>query len=186
MTIAFGLLLFVGYLSGSVPFGKIVGKYHKIDIQKHGSGNIGFANSVRVLGWKAGMIVLVGDVLKGYIPVLIAKHYLGLDQTLVVALIAIIGHIFPVWLKFRGGKGIATGLGVTLGLVPAVGLLGLLVYLLGFAVLRKSAPCSIIAAWSLPLLCLALYPRYDLFYLGLALLASWTHRNNLKLMFGRN
>jgi glycerol-3-phosphate acyltransferase PlsY len=86
MSTTFLLLIGFAYLCGSIPFGKIVGTIYGIDIQKHGSGNIGFANTVRVLGWKAGLMVLPGDVLKGTIPVLIAQHYLGFDQVLAIAL----------------------------------------------------------------------------------------------------
>lgn len=185
MGATFWLLVCFAYLCGSIPFGKIVGKLYGVDIQKHGSGNIGFANVNRVLGWKAGLMVLPGDVLKGTIPVIIANHYLGLDQVLVVALAAILGHVFPIWLKFKGGKGIATGLGVTLVISPIVGCLALLVYVLGFTIFRKSAPSSIIAAWSLPLVCLFFYPKYALFYLVLAVVTIWTHRTNIKLMLAR-
>ena len=182
---AYIILIIFGYLCGSVPFGKITGKIYGVDIQKHGSCNIGFANVVRVLGWKAGLMVLPGDVLKGALPVLVATHYLGRTQVLVVALAAILGHIFPVWLKFKGGKGIATGLGVTLVISPMFGCLALLVYALGFVCFRKSAPSSIIAAWSLPLLIGASYPKYALFYLGLAAVTTWTHRTNIKVMLAR-
>jgi glycerol-3-phosphate acyltransferase PlsY len=180
MSMIFMALLLFSYVCGSIPFAKIVGFRYGIDIQKQGSGNIGFANVVRVLGWRAGLMVLPGDILKGFIPVILAQQYLGLDQVLAVGLAAIAGHVFPIWLRFRGGKGIATGLGVTLAISPVVGGLGLLVYLLGFVAFRKSAPSSIVAAWSLPLLCLAFYPKYALFYLGLALVTVWTHRNNIQ------
>src|SRR5258708_5216306 len=99
----FLLLVGIAYLLGSIPFGKLIGKRHGIDIQKHGSGNIGFANVRRTLGWQAGLIVLTGDILKGFIPVLIARQYLSTYQVLVVALVAMLGHIFPIWLKFNGG-----------------------------------------------------------------------------------
>jgi len=174
------ILIVFAYLCGSIPFGKIVGKLYGIDIQKHGSGNIGFANVVRVLGWKASPIVLLGDIGKGLLPVIIARQYLSGYQILVVALAAVAGHIFPVWLKFKGGKGIATGLGVTLVISPLIGGLGLLIYLMGFAKFRKSAPSSLIAIWCIPLLCLAFVPRDTLFYIGLASLASWAHRNNIR------
>lgn len=179
------LLIIFAYLCGSIPFGKIVGKLYSTDIQKRGSGNIGFANTVRVLGWRAGLIVLHGDVIKGTIPVLIAKHYFGFDQTLLVALATILGHVFPIWLKFKGGKGVATGLGATLALSPLLGCLGIFTYLLAFYFFRKSAPASITAAWSLPVLCVALHPRYIAFYLLLAVLTIWTHRNNIKFMLAK-
>ncbi len=168
------------YLLGSIPFGKIVGNRRGIDIQKHGSGNIGFANAFRVLGWKPSLIVLAGDILKGLIPVLIASQQLPTYQTLIVGFAAVVGHIFPVWLGFKGGKGIATGLGVTLVLTPLVALLGAVVYLVAFSYFRKSGPSSIVAAWSLPVFCAVVSPAYVWFYVSLGLLALWTHRNNLK------
>jgi len=180
MSLMFGALLAFSYLCGSIPFGKIIGRLHGLDIQKHGSRNIGFANAVRVLGWRAGLVVLAGDILKGFVPVIIARHYLSTGEVLAIAVAALVGHIFPVWLRFKGGKGIATGLGITLALSPLLGILGLLLYLGCIGVFRKSAPSSIIATLSLPLLCLAFEPRYTLFYSGLGLIALWTHRTNLR------
>ncbi|MBI1857028.1 glycerol-3-phosphate 1-O-acyltransferase PlsY [Candidatus Saccharibacteria bacterium] len=182
MDTTFWWLVALAYLCGSVPFAKIVGKMYGIDIQKHGSGNIGFANTVRVLGWKAGFMVLPGDVLKGTAPTLLATKYLDTNLVMIVALFAILGHIFPIWLKFKGGKGIATGLGVTLVINPVIGCLAPAVYLVSFYFFRKSAPSSITAAWSLPLFCLALYPKYTYFYLVLAFVTVWTHRNNIRVM----
>src|SRR4051812_28575572 len=103
-------LALLGYLLGSIPFGKLLGLMRSIDIQKRGSGNIGFANAVRVLGWKMAVLVLAGDVLKGCAAVLIANQYLSQTGVLVVGVAALLGHVFPVWLHFKGGKGIATGL----------------------------------------------------------------------------
>lgn len=176
------LLLLVGlaYLFGSIPNGKLVGEYHGIDIQKHGSGNIGFANVRRTLGLRPGLIVLAGDILKGFIPVLIAKQYLSTYQMWIVAIAAILGHIYPIWLKFKGGKGVATSLGITLPISPLLGILGILIYLTGVTFFRQSAPSSVVAGWSLPLFCLIFLPEYTFFYVGLALLATWTHRNNIR------
>lgn len=188
MSIVFWLLAVTAYLCGSIPFAKIVGWRYGIDIQRHGSGNIGFANTVRLLGWKAGFKVLPGDVLKGLVPTALAVHYLpagDLFGLLAIALLAVLGHIFPVWLRFRGGKGIATGLGVTLVLCPAAGLIGLAIYVAAFLLFRQSAPASLLAAWTIPLWCLLYRPEYALFYTVLALLLVWTHRSNLKLMAAR-
>lgn len=180
MTGAFLLLVALAYIVGSIPFGKLVGKRHGIDIQKHGSGNIGFANVRRTLGWRPGLVVLIGDILKGFIPVIIARHYLPTYQIIIVGITAVAGHIFPLWLRFKGGKGIATGLGVTLALNPILGILAAIVYLLALALFRKSGPSSVMASWSLPLLCVAISPRYTCLYIVLALLATWTHRTNLR------
>jgi glycerol-3-phosphate acyltransferase PlsY len=176
----FLLFVLVAYLSGSVPFAKIIGNLYGIDIQKKGSGNIGFANAVRVLGWKPGLFVLAGDILKGFIPVFIATRYFSNLQLALIGLCAIAGHIYPVWLKLRGGKGIATGLGVTFAISPMLGVSGLIIYLLGIYFFRKSAPSSIVAAWSLPFTCLFLMPAYVSFYFGLAVIATWTHRVNIR------
>jgi glycerol-3-phosphate acyltransferase PlsY len=180
MSGTFILFLAFGYLLGSIPFGKLIGRRYGIDIQKHGSGNIGFANVRRTLGWRPGLVVLAGDVVKGFIPVMIAKQHLSTYQVLVVGISAVVGHIFPLWLKFKGGKGIATGLGVTLALSPLIGILATTIYLVALSFFRKSGPASVITAWCLPLLCLAITPKYALLYLGLALLATWTHRANLR------
>ncbi len=179
MNQAFLLLISCAYISGSIPFAKIVGRFYGIDIQKHGSGNIGFANTVRVLGWKAGLVVLPADVLKGFIPVIIAQHYLTLGLAMFVALAAISGHIFPVWLRFRGGKGIATGLGVVLALSPLIGLLGAAAYTGCFLLFKKSAPSSVVAACSLPAYCVLFDHRFLAFYASLSIVAILTHRNTI-------
>lgn len=174
------LFCFGAYLSGSIPFAKLVGLYHGIDIQKKGSGNIGFANTVRVLGWQSGLIVLVGDSMKGYLPVALAAGLFSINWLALIGLCAIIGHIFPVWLKFRGGKGIATGLGITLALQPTAALFGLGIYVTALLLTRKSAIGSVLAAWSIPGWCLAASSPLAWFYLGLAVFATWTHRDNIR------
>lgn len=184
--VIFWLLVVAAYLFGSIPFGKIVARHYGIDIQKHGSGNIGYANVHRTLGWKPGLIVLAGDVLKGYIPVLVAVNHCSTYQIMAVGLAAILGHIFPVWLRFKGGKGIATGLGITLAISPWLGLLGGAIYLLAIVVLRKSAPSSLIAAWSLVIFSTVLAQEYFWFYIGLALVAMWTHRANIRKVLAKH
>lgn len=173
------------YLLGSVPPGKIYGWYFRgIDIQAQGSGNIGFANACRVLGAKLGVLVLISDVLKSFLPLLIAKTIFGASQQtlLILGLIAVIGHVYPVWLNFKGGKGIATGFGVVLVLAPLLALIGLVVYCLGFAVTKKSAVASLLAAWSLPFLALVIQPDLVFFMVVFALFATYTHRSNIKML----
>lgn len=104
------ITLFVfGYLLGSIPFGYIIGKYKKIDIRKHGSGNIGGTNIGRTLGFKYAFLVGVLDITKAVIPIYLGNHYLTIDwQRALVALSPVLGHVFPVWLKFKGGKAIST------------------------------------------------------------------------------
>lgn len=180
MQLAF-VLAVLAYLCGSVPTGKLLGLRKSIDIQKHGSGNIGFANVVRVLGWRSGVVVLVVDVLKGFAPVFVASR-LGVEGAalLVIGLMPIIGHAFPVWLGFRGGKSIAAGFGVLLALAPLLALSGAAVYCLVFAVWRKSALGSLVGTWSLLVWAAALEPQLTFYVLLLALFATYTHRQNIR------
>ena len=175
------ILVILAYLSGSIPFGKIFGKLKNIDIQKEGSGNIGFANAVRVLGWRLGALVLICDVLKGFLPVYVASEYFNasLQMQMIIGLVAIIGHAFPVWLRFKGGKSIATGLGVMLVIDPILALMAVSIYVIVFSVSKKSAVGSLVGAWLLPLLAFALAPELTLYTLLLALFATYTHRNNI-------
>jgi len=183
MSNSFTVLAFVliSYLFGSVPFGKIVGNVYGVDIQQHGSGNIGFANVRRVLGWPPAVVVLVGDVLKGFAGPFAAQAYgLSVHEVMAVGAAAMAGSVFPVWLRFKGGKGIGTGLGITLAASLALGCLAAAIYLLSVGVLRSSGRASLVAAWAVPFLALALAPDYALFFAVLAALATWTHRDKLK------
>ncbi|MEO7617420.1 MAG: glycerol-3-phosphate acyltransferase [Candidatus Saccharibacteria bacterium] len=179
----FFLLCLLSYILGSIPFGKIVAHRHGIDIQKVGSGNIGFANVVRTLGFRIALPVLIGDSLKGFIPTYLALVYFGETGAMVVGAIAILAHIFPIWLRFRGGKGIATGLGVMVVMSPILIPSAIIAYLIGFAYFRDSGPGSLIAAWSLPIVCAFINIRLSLFYIVLALIISYAHRNNLRQLF---
>jgi glycerol-3-phosphate acyltransferase PlsY len=123
----YGLLLIVGaYLLGSIPFGLLIGLARGVDIREHGSKNIGATNAGRVLGRKWGYLCLVLDILKGLVPTLAASFVLVAEpvdsvmllQWILVGLAAVLGHTCPVYLKFRGGKGVATTVGVALGIFP--------------------------------------------------------------------
>lgn len=106
------IAFFGGYLSGSVPYGLLLGKLGGLgDIRQSGSGNIGATNVLRLGGKKLAILTLLLDALKGTLPVLVAKYY-SMDYAVLAALGAFIGHLFPVWLKFKGGKGVAVALGI--------------------------------------------------------------------------
>ena len=136
--------MIIAYLIGSLPMSIIVGKIAKgIDVRDYGSGNPGTTNAIRVLGRKLGMLVFFLDVLKGGIVIFFIRIGLFdgvIDFTIfhpfVFALFAVIGHIFPVFLKFKGGKAVATGVGVFLFYAPVIGIIGLLGYVLGLKVTR--------------------------------------------------
>lgn len=122
-------LLLFGYWAGAVPFGVLIAKWLGIDIRDHGSGNIGATNVTRVLGPVPGAIVLVLDAMKGALPVWLAIRYAGEPWTVMsTGLAAILGHCFSPFLEFRGGKGVATAMGVFLVLDPATTALGVLTF----------------------------------------------------------
>ena len=117
MSISPWMVLVIGFALGSIPFGVLMGKLRGVDIQATGSGNIGATNAIRSMGKGPGIIVFILDALKGAVPVLIAKAAHTEPSWFVYAgLVAIVGHIFSPWVRFKGGKGAATGLGVLFGL----------------------------------------------------------------------
>ena len=117
------LFILLTYLIASIPFGFIIGKLSGRDITKEGSGNIGATNVARTIGKKAGIFVLLLDALKGFIPVYLSKFYFDDPFVAVIAVVAVIGHCYSVFMKFKGGKGVATGLGVLIALSPKVALI---------------------------------------------------------------
>jgi glycerol-3-phosphate acyltransferase PlsY len=119
------LLALIAYLLGSVPTGYIIGSWAGVDVRKAGSGNVGATNVARVVGKRQGIFTLIADAAKGFVPVVIALK-LGLTPATVavIGIAAFLGHLYPIFLRFRGGKGVATALGVFLGLAPwAAGIL---------------------------------------------------------------
>ncbi len=143
-----------GYVSGATPFGYIAGKMKGIDIRQHGSGNIGATNAIRVLGKGIGIPVFILDMLKGWLPVLLAKAWLvslpGGEAwvstgAVVTGLAAVLGHMFTFWLGFKGGKGVATTTGVLLGIAPIAMLGGLVVWLVFFFTTRYVSLASMMA-----------------------------------------
>lgn len=144
-----------GYVSGATPFGYLAGKIKGIDIRQHGSGNIGATNAIRVLGKGVGIPVFIFDLLKGWLPVWLAKTWLltlpdaeSLLSTaaVVTGLAAVLGHMFTFWLSFKGGKGVATATGVLIGIAPLAMVGGLSVWLLVFFSLRFVSLASMMAA----------------------------------------
>ncbi|NLP36210.1 MAG: glycerol-3-phosphate 1-O-acyltransferase PlsY [Firmicutes bacterium] len=177
------LAVAAAYLMGSIPFGYLAGKLLRgIDIRRYGSGNIGTTNIQRILGTGPAIIVLVLDVGKGLLPVLLARYLT--DSTtlqLVVGLAAVVGHNWPVFLKFRGGKGIATSIGIFIGLAPLVLLIACLLGGLVVAVTRYVSLGSIMGALSVPvsMLLLDFPPLYLWFGLILCIMVIWRHRQNI-------
>lgn len=176
-------VIIISYLLGSISFGHLICTYWKgIDISKLGSGNIGTTNVGRVLGFKYAVLVFLGDALKGIIAVLIARKFGGPWLEVVAGLIAIAGHTWPIFLKFKGGKGIATGGGIIIALVPKVALISLSLWAVITLVSRYVSLASIIAAISVPILTVFLYnsPQYFLFGLIGATFVIYKHIPNIK------
>jgi glycerol-3-phosphate acyltransferase PlsY len=194
-------IILLCYLIGSFPSGYLVGKSQGIDIRQHGSGNIGATNVLRVMGKKWGYLVFFSDSLKGFIAVKVGvwlASSAGAEATLaavVAGICCIIGHNYTVWLRFKGGKGIATSIGVLLAIVPTmIVLIVLVVWLAVFLVWKYVSLASICAALSLPVAVLALFPFVAhgnywvlvVFSLIVAALAVWRHRPNIdRLLQGK-
>jgi glycerol-3-phosphate acyltransferase PlsY len=191
-------LLLAGYLLGSIPSGWLAGRWLAgIDIREQGSGSTGATNVLRVLGKGPALAVFVVDVLKGTAAVLLTKALLepargaaggwSIDAWVVAAgLAALAGHIWPVWLGWKGGKAVATGLGMLLGLAWPVGLACFGIFLTVLSLTRIVSLASVVAALSLPLLMLGwfgdggLRPAYLVLAVLTTVLVVWRHRANLQ------
>ncbi len=146
------LLWIFSYLLGSIPFGVLFARAQNVNLREHGSGNIGATNVSRVLGKKAGILTLVGDLAKGMAAVAIASHFLDSPWEIAVAgLMAFIGHVYSVFLKFKGGKGVATGLGVFLYLMPLAAVSSMGIFALSLWFSGYVSISSVIASLFLPL-----------------------------------
>jgi len=156
------LIPLAAYFFGSIPFGLLIAKSRGVDIRQKGSGNIGAANVARNAGALAGILTLVLDAGKGYFAVWLAERIAhgSMLWVMTAAVLAVCGHMFPVWLKFKGGKGVATGLGVFLPICWQAAVGALVLWILIVAFWRYSSLGSIIASASLPVLLYFLYaPR---------------------------
>ena len=191
------LMVVVAYFVGSIPSGFLVIKLATgKDIRDYGSGNIGMANAYRVGGAIPALLVLLGDALKGALPVLFARYALGLPDlaVLLVGLAAIIGHDFPIYLRGHGGKGIATSLGVITALAPPVGALAAAVWAVVIAIWRYASLASLLMLTAASLLMLGYerlflggrHPLFILFAVALLIAAIYQHRANIdRLRHGR-
>jgi len=177
------LLIITAYLLGSIPTGLLLAKAAGVDIRSSGSGNIGATNVYRTLGRSVGILTLVGDCLKGLIPV-VAASYLGMSDIWVAAvgLAAFLGHVFTVFLGFKGGKGVATALGVFLAVSPPAVGSALLIFVAVVWKWRYISLASITAAVAMPGM-VAVFdsrPAMVIMTVIVALLVVWKHRENIK------
>ena len=187
MLIKIILSALIGYLLGNIPSGVLISKGYGIrDIRKHGSGNTGTTNVLRTLGWLPSVLTLVCDCLKGYIACLIGKWLAGDPGMLVGGLFAILGHDFPATMGFRGGKGIATSLGLILAINPWIALGELVVQIIAVALTRYMSVASLITTVAFPVL-VAIMERdrenYPLFLIAACIasaLSLYGHRGNIQ------
>jgi acyl phosphate:glycerol-3-phosphate acyltransferase len=187
------IIILFSYCLGSIPFGFLAGKLAGLDVRQHGSGNIGATNVLRTLGWKYGYPVFLADAFKGFCAVRFALWWgnssPGLNYKLgvIAAICAVLGHSFPPWLGFRGGKGVATSAGAYFGLVPEATLIAVAVWILMFLCFRFVSIASVVAAVALPLgVCFFLPANTEgrvlllSFSAALALLVIARHRANIR------
>ncbi len=190
------LALVLAYLLGSIPFALIAGKLHGVDLREAGSGNLGATNVFRTLGRTAGVAVMVLDIAKGAAAVLVAVALTNNPWPLAAAALAILGHVFPVWTHFKGGKGVAVGAGAMIGLVPSASGVLLVLWVLLVVFTRYVSVASIVAALAAaPLAYVFGAPWSYVVFIALAgVFVIYKHRENIvrlvhgdesRIQFGR-
>jgi glycerol-3-phosphate acyltransferase PlsY len=184
------LALIVAYLFGSIPVGYLIGKSRGVDIRKLGSGNVGGTNIRRNLGTFWGALVGLLDLLKGFIPAFLARTYFPLPwQALSISLVPIIGHIWPVFLRFKGGKGVATTFGIILAWLGPIFFIGwIVVWYLAVKFQKLMSLINLIMALTLPLFFWVFFhtPWHAIFGGLLCILIWWSHRSNIKRLLAGN
>ncbi len=192
------LLIIAAYLLGSVPSSVWIGKrFYAVDVREHGSGNAGFTNTVRVLGWRAGLPVFLADVLKGYIAVSLVRltnvYIIGtadfVNFQLILGAAAVLGHIFPVYVGFKGGKGVATLLGLLLAIQPQPTLICIGIFVVVFLTTRYVSLSSMIAGISFPILIIFVFQTtissLVIFSMIVSILLLLTHQKNIERLLNR-
>jgi glycerol-3-phosphate acyltransferase PlsY len=187
-------LVAASFLLGSIPFGVIVGRLRGVDVRKEGSGNIGATNVARTVGKGLGVLVLLMDALKGALPLLVPRFWpevlasspLGAYLPVALGVAAVLGHCFPPWLRFRGGKGVATALGVLLVTDPLATAIAFAVFALVYGVWRYVSLGSLVAALAFPLVLWLLGRGLPAVVLAVAvaLIVLSRHGDNLRRLRG--
>jgi glycerol-3-phosphate acyltransferase PlsY len=184
MILLYLLLIIASYLIGAIPTGVVLARaFSGKDIRQEGSGNIGATNVTRVLGKKLGALTLVGDLLKGFLPVWVGSYLVSsLNVVCLMGCAAFLGHLFPVYLKFKGGKGVATALGVFLYLSPIVILIEIIIFVFVVGIWKYVSLGSLIAAASMPLLLVVIGSPKPVVLLSMAfaLLIFIKHKANIQ------
>jgi len=181
--LAFAVLFCLAYLVGSIPFGLIVSKvFYRVDVRQHGSGNVGATNVFRVLGKKAGVVVMVLDIMKGYLPAALAAALFSPWYAIFIAAAPVVGHMHSVFLKGSGGKGVATGAGVVLALAPLAFVICFSTWIALILLTRYVSVASLTVAFMVPVLVILFRDPlpYEIAGVLLALIVWWAHRGNIR------
>jgi glycerol-3-phosphate acyltransferase PlsY len=176
-------LVVSAYLLGSVPTGYILGSMAGVDVRKMGSGNVGATNVARVVGKGRGVLTLVADAAKGWLPIFAALQLeMSLSAVTLAGTAAFLGHLYPIFLRFKGGKGVATAMGILLALAPLITMVLLVIFAVTVAVGRLISLGSITAAIAAPVsLWIAGYPLNVIVMVGfIAAMIIWRHRGNIQ------
>ena len=179
--------LILGYLFGSVPFGLLLARLGGLgDVRTIGSGNIGATNVLRTGSKKIAFATLLCDILKGAVPVVLARHYAGESAAMIAGFGAFVGHVLPIWLRFKGGKGVATYLGVLFALAWKLALIFIVVWLVLAALFKFSSVSSLGGSLAMPLAALGLkLGHLNVVTIPIALIIFYAHRQNIgRLMRG--
>jgi glycerol-3-phosphate acyltransferase PlsY len=183
MAIRYIASIVAGYLFGNIESAYLIGKAKKIDVRREGSGNLGAANTFRILGTKAGLLVFLGDCIKAALAALTGLLIAGHTGAILGGFGAILGHNWPVFLSFKGGKGIAATFGMTLVLAPWIGVTLAIVFLLVVLISRVMSLGSMVGVCLLPVM-IAIFRPGDTFFLVvtivMAVMALFRHRENIK------
>lgn len=178
-------LIVIGYLLGSVPVGFILGLRSGIDVRETGSGNVGATNVARVVGKRQGILTLIADTAKGFVPVILAMQFgASLATIILVGTGAFVGHLYPIFLKFKGGKGVATALGVFLAVAPVATLVLIALFAVTVLTSRIVSLSSILAALAAPIIFWLFH--YPPLVVGMAafiaVAITLRHRSNIQRM----
>lgn len=197
LTLANLLGLLVAYLVGSIPSAVWIGRtFYDIDVREYGSGNAGATNTFRVLGKKAGIVVLIMDVLKGFLAVKLA-YFMGdydtqspefIDFEIALAVCGLLGHIFPVYVGFRGGKGVATMLGILIGIHPQAAIFCALTFIITLYLSGYVSLSSMLSGITFPVVIMVFYSvnsSINIFSLAVAILILVTHQRNIERIIRR-
>lgn len=192
------LIVGLAYLLGSVPSSVWIGRYfYGVDVREYGSGNAGFTNTVRTIGWKAGIPVFIIDGFKGWLAVKLAAIFVFqvpgtsefINYQLILGAAAVVGHIFPIYVGFKGGKGVATLLGIILAIDPVSTLICMGIFMLTFLLTRYVSLSSLIAGLSYPILMIYVFhttmPSLIFFSMIITILLFLTHQKNIERLLRR-